>query len=177
VPHSDRRRWSPFGGVLMRALLLTLSTALIPTTLTCTGMGAQLTQPDKDMAGAFGETADEMRVCSVYFRVVASCAKDNDLHDIAQKYTVGADKLADASIGILISPVVGMSQQAYLAANSLDVKAMMGAMNSNCTNISILLQRYSDFCQRLSQDATPRFKEWAACVRAKQRPCRGGLAN
>jgi hypothetical protein len=155
-----------------------ISGALIATTLTCTALGAaQLTKQDKVIADAFGETADEMRVCSVYLYVSASCLKDNDLHDLAQKYTAAAEKLNNAAIDILISPIIGMSQQAYLAANSIEVKTMMGAMNNRCTNIAVLLQKYSNFCQRLSQDATPRFKEWAACVRTKQRPCPGGLVD
>lgn len=36
---------------------------------------------------------------------------------------------------------------------------MMKSLNSNCTNIAILLEKYSNFCQQLIQNADPRFAE------------------
>jgi chromosome partitioning protein len=66
-----------------------------------------------------------------------------------------------------------VSDAAYAAQGSLYAKAMMKAMDGNCTNIAVLLQRYSDFCQRLSQDADPRLKEWIACIRARNQTCGG----
>jgi hypothetical protein len=41
-----------------------------------------------------------------------------------------------------------------LLCNKLYTDAMMNAMQQNCTNIAVL-QRYMNFCQRLSQDADP----------------------
>jgi hypothetical protein len=66
-----------------------------------------------------------------------------------------------------------LSDAAYAAQGSLYAKAMMKAMDGNCTNIAVLLQRYSDFCQRLSQDADPRLTEWIACIRARNQTCGG----
>src|SRR5205823_10866503 len=39
-------------------------------------------------------------------------------------------------------------------------------------NIAILLKRYLNFCQRLSQDADPRLKEWVECFQTgRERSC------
>jgi hypothetical protein len=78
-------------------------------------------------------------------------------------------------IGLAVSSgrVAGVSDAAYEAMNRIHSKAMMKAMGGNCTNIAVLLERYSNFCQRLSQDADPRLMEWTACIRAKQQTCGG----
>src|SRR5437868_5168110 len=43
----------------------------------------------------------------------------------------------------------GMSEEAISARYDLFTNSMMNAMQKNCTNIAILLQRYLNFCQRL----------------------------
>jgi hypothetical protein len=58
---------------------------------------------------------------------------------------------------------LGMSEEAISARYDLFTNSMMNAMQKNCTNIAVLLQRYLNFCQSLSQDADPRLKEWVAC--------------
>jgi hypothetical protein len=50
---------------------------------------------------------------------------------------------------------------------------MMKAMNGNCSNIQVLLNRYMNFCLQLDHDSTPRLKEWIACVHARQQSCGG----
>jgi hypothetical protein len=56
---------------------------------------------------------------------------------------------------------------------TLYAKAMMEAMNGNCSNIAILLNKYMSFCQQLDRDADPRLKAWVACLRAGQQKCGG----
>jgi hypothetical protein len=51
---------------------------------------------------------------------------------------------------------------------------MMNSIDSNCINIAVLLKKYANFCQRLSQDADPRLKEWIACAHARQQGACGG---
>ena len=62
---------------------------------------------------------------------------------------------------------------AFVAQDAYYTKAMMGEMNGNCSNIQVLLNKYSDFCQQLSRDADPRLKAWIACLRAGQQTCGG----
>jgi hypothetical protein len=82
-----------------------------------------------------------------------------------------SDKVADLAISSFRA--VGVSDEVYAAQDSLYTEAMINAMRGDCTNIAVLLPRYSRFCQRLSQDAHPRLKQWIACVRARQRTCSG----
>ena len=67
----------------------------------------------------------------------------------------------------------GVSQEAYLAFSDVLFKDMKKSMGGNCINIAVLLKKYMSFCQRLSQDADPRVKEWIACAREGQRTCGG----
>src|SRR5262249_7146852 len=78
------------------------------------------------------------------------------------EYSEDARGLGGKSLTSLTGGIIGRpyhqdySDAAYAAQGSLYAKAMMKAMDGNCTNIAVLLQRYSEFCQQLSQDADPR---------------------
>jgi hypothetical protein len=127
-------------------------------------------QTDGNIVSAMGEVAGELQVCSVYFLVITSCLSDQR-PDLARKYREAAEKM----IGLAVSSgrAAGVSDAAYEAMNRIDSNAMMKAMGGNCTNVAVLLERYSNFCQRLSQDADPRLKEWITCIRARQQTCGG----
>jgi hypothetical protein len=127
-------------------------------------------QSEADIKRALGEVAGELQQCSVYFLVTSTCIEPQE-PALAGKYREMADKL----IGLAISSgrAAGVSDDAYAALNSLLTESMMKAMGGNCTNIAVLLKKYMNFCQRLSQDADPRLKEWVACARARQRTCGG----
>jgi hypothetical protein len=125
---------------------------------------------DADMTRAIGEVAGELEVCSVYFLVTSACIKDQR-PDIAKTYRAASDKVADLAISS--GRAAGVSDAAYGAQASLYTTAMMKAMGGSCTNIAVLLQRYSNFCKRLSEDADPRVKEWIACAHDHQQTCGG----
>jgi hypothetical protein len=125
---------------------------------------------DADMQRALGEVAGELEVCSVYFLVGSACIKDQR-PDLAETYRAASDKVADMAISS--GRAVGVSDKAYAAQASLYTDAMMKAMGGNCTNIAVLLQRYSNFCKRLAEDVDPRLKEWVACARARRETCDG----
>jgi hypothetical protein len=127
-------------------------------------------QTNDDMRWALGEVAGELQVCSVYFLVVSSCINDQR-PDLARTYRAASDKLS--GLAISSGRAVGVSDLAYMAQASLYTDAMMKSMRGNCTNIAVLLQKYSKFCQRLSQDADPRLREWIACARARDARCGG----
>jgi hypothetical protein len=95
-----------------------------------------------------------LQVCAIYFRIGRSCLSLQD-PALARIYGEMSDKVADLAISSFRA--VGVSDEVYAAQDSL----------------SVLLPRYSRFCQRLSQDAHPRLKQWIACVRARQRTCSG----
>jgi hypothetical protein len=112
-----------------------------------------------------------LQVCSVYFLVASSCLA-NQRPDLANTYRLASDKIAD--LAITSSRAVGVSDQAYAAQASLYTEAMMKSMAGNCTNIAVLLQRYSDFCWKLVRKGTdPRIVEWIDCARRKQETCGG----
>src|SRR6266568_344904 len=129
----------------------------------CLSIISATAQTGDDIKQAKGEVGSELQVCAIYFRIRRSCLSLQD-PALARTYGEMADKVADLAISSFRT--VGVSDEVYAAQESLYTEAMINAMRGDCTNIAVLLPRYSRFCQRLSQDADPRLKEWIACVRA-----------
>jgi hypothetical protein len=146
------------GGVLLATLG---AGALAP-------ISAQTT--DDHVKRAMGEVAGELEVCSAYFMVVSTCVKPQEPR-LARDYEADGKRIG--GISFMLFQSLGVSEAAVAAQYKLYTDAMMNAMQQNCTNIAVLLQRYRNFCQRLSQDADPRLKEWIACSSARQRSCGG----
>jgi hypothetical protein len=134
------------------------------------GAAAAQSASDVEIKRAIGEVAGELQICSDYFLVGSSCLSAQE-PSLARTYREMSDKVAD--LAIKSGRAIGVSDEAYAAMAQLETETMMKSMRGNCTNIAVLLQRYSKFCQRLSQDADPRVKEWIVCARAKQRTCNG----
>jgi hypothetical protein len=104
--------------------------------------------------------------------LVASSCLANQRPDLANTYRLASDKVAD--LAIISNRAVGVSDQAYAAQASLYTEAMMKSMAGNCTNIAVLLQRYSNFCWKLVRQGTdPRIVEWIDCAQRKQQTCGG----
>ena len=125
---------------------------------------------DYIMKQAIGETAGDLQICSVYFMIGSTCLT-NQRPDLAASYQQSGEKVLALAIAGFQS--VGVSDAAITAQGSMYTEAMMNAMNRNCTNIAVLLQRYLKFCQQLSQGPDLRLKEWIACARANQPTCGG----
>ncbi len=127
-------------------------------------------QSEADIKRAMGEVAGELQQCSVYFLVLSACVETQE-PTLARTYKDMADKVG--GLAISSGRAAGVSDEAYAALGSLEAEAMMKSMGGNCTNVAVLLKKYMNFCQKLSQDADPRLKEWVACARASKRTCGG----
>jgi hypothetical protein len=128
---------------------------------------------EADIMRAVGEVAGELQVCSVYFKVISSCVAQQE-PALSRSFGTAADQMGELAIST--SRSAGVSDAAYSAMNMLHAKEMMKSMSGNCTNVAVLLAKYSDFCKRLRfEGADPRLKEWIACVKAGQKKCGGPL--
>jgi hypothetical protein len=145
-------------------------TNVIALVAVCLSVTAATAQTDEDMKGALGEVAGEMQVCGDYFSVISRCIKPQR-PDLATTYQVASDRIM--LLAIAGQQAVGVSEKAIVAQSLAYTEAMMKAMNGNCSNIQVLLNRYMNFCQQLSQDADPRVKKWIACIHAGQQTCGG----
>lgn len=135
-------------------------------------------QADKEIIWAVGEVAGELQLCAVYFGFVAYCLDQNpggQTKDLAKPYHAAADRLNELALKSHMA--AGLSADAYIAMLPLhmqNMRALLGNRDSaQCSNIAVLLNKYMNFCQRLSQDADPRVMEWIACIRANQQTCGG----
>jgi hypothetical protein len=139
----------------------------------CLAVGAARAQTNQEMIWALGEVGGELQTCSVYFTVISGCLQ-HQRPDVSERYQQAANRLA--LLGASIQQSAGVSQEAYLAFSDVLFQGMKKSIGGNCTNIAVLLKKYMDFCQKLSQDADPRLKEWIACIRAHQQTCGGVIA-
>lgn len=109
---------------------------------------------------ALNEISGEMLECSVYFQIAASCVRGHPDPNVPK--LIADLKARSEKIGILgmkIGRTVGVTDDAVAARMKLMNVDMMKRLNNNCTNISILLERYSDFCKQLVENADPRLDE------------------
>ena len=145
-------------------------TNVIAVMAVCLSVNAAAAQTDVDMKWALGEVASEMQVCGDYFSVAARCLKPQR-PNLATTYQVASDRIMLSAISG--QRAAGMSDKAIVAQSLAYTELMMKAMNGNCSNIQVLLNRYMNFCLQLDHDSTPRLKEWIACVHARQQSCGG----
>jgi hypothetical protein len=127
-------------------------------------------QSDQEMIWALGEVGEELQTCSVYFTVISGCMAQQR-PDLSKIYQQAAEKLA--LLGASSKQSAGVSPEASLAFSDLMFKDMKKSIGGSCTNIAVLLNKYKDFCQALSQDADSRLKQWIACIHAHQQTCNG----
>jgi hypothetical protein len=128
------------------------------------------TDIDEDMKSALGEVAGEMQLCGDYFSVVSRCLK-RQKPELAATYQVASDRIMLSAISG--QQAAGVSDKAIVAQSLASTELMMKAMNGNCSNIQVLLNKYMNFCLQLDHDADPRLKEWIACIYARRQSCGG----
>ena len=148
-----------------------MKTTVIAIIAMCLSAVAATAQTDQEMIWALGEVGEELQVCSVYFTVISGCLQQTKQEPaLSEKYSQAAERIA--LLAFKAKQSAGVSKEAYLAFSNVLFEDMMKSMGG-CTNIAVLLNKYMDFCQQLSQDADPRLKAWIACLRAGQQTCGG----
>jgi hypothetical protein len=109
---------------------------------------------------AVNELSGEMLECSVYFLVSATCLQgspDPSTPQITKNLNEQGAKFGE--LAITTGRIVGMTDAAVGARAELIRADMMKAINSNCTKIATLVEKYSNFCQLLAKNADPRLEE------------------
>ncbi len=109
------------------------------------------------------EFSSELLECAAYFFVSAQCIEnhpDPRAPKLASDYRSAAEKLT--GIAITTGRSVGISDDAFAARTRLTFAQQMKSINNNCINVSVLLDRYSDFCMHLSRTPDQRLDELTA---------------
>ena len=131
------------------------------------------TKTDKDWA--LNELSSEMTECGQYFLVSWACFKDfpsPQAQASANVYRQASDQIS--TMAFQIGKTVGLSEEAVGARMRLANESLTNDINKNCTNISILQERYSTFCKSLNQQPDQRLKELVQCsINKSALPCGG----
>jgi hypothetical protein len=134
--------------------------------------GAQ-TKSDTDWAT--NELSAEMIECGQYFLISWACFKDfpnPEAQAMANEYRAASDQISQ--LGFTVGKSVGLLEEAALARMRMANDRLSKEINKNCTNISILLERYASFCKNLAQRPDQRFLELVQCsVKKSTLPCGG----
>ena len=125
--------------------------------MTCGALAQNPSDADKR---AVNELSGEMLECSVYFLISATCLQGNPDPRIPQ-LTKSLNEQASKIGGLAISTgqKVGVTVEAQTARSKLMRDDMMKLLNNNCTNIATLLEKYTNFCKQLTENADPRLAE------------------
>jgi hypothetical protein len=142
------------GGRAMFKQILVASWVIILTT------GA-FTQPLSDAeTRAVNELSGEMLECSVYFLVSATCLEGNPdprIPQMIKNLNEQASKIGQ--LAITTGRIVGVTDEAVGARMKLMRDDLLKRLNNNCTNIATLLEKYTNFCKALTENADPRLAE------------------
>ena len=136
------------------------------------GLGAAVTSPEITPAqdrsrdqkiDVMNELAGEMLECSSYFLILAQCVEshpDPRAPKIAENYRHSAQQLG--TLAITVGRSIGITDEATEARTKLSFGQQMKSIKNNCINISVLLERYSDFCALMGRTPDKRMEELAA---------------
>lgn len=98
------------------------------------------------------EMADRFAVCAAYFQIVAKClanpkdpTQDASIIDI---YNKSISNFLDVGSSLVL-------MKTMIAKSKLYLGKMMDEADRNCTNISILLEKYMKPCAQLQKDPEP----------------------
>jgi hypothetical protein len=109
---------------------------------------------------AASELSGEMLECSVYFRIVATCLQgvpDTRVPEAIRQLNESASKIG--GIAMSTGAAIGVSIDGQQAKSKSLRDEMMSSLSNTCHNIAILLHRYHNFCQQLTDNSDPRRAE------------------
>jgi hypothetical protein len=130
-------------------------------------------QSKSDADWATNELSSEMIECGQYFLVSSACFKEfpsPSVEAAANDYRAASDRISQ--LALQIGKTVGLTEEALGSRMRLANGSLNKAINKNCVNISILLERYATFCKMLTQRPDQRFMELMQCSAKKTTmPC------
>jgi hypothetical protein len=122
---------------------------------------------------ATNELSSEMIECGQYFLVSWGCFKgvpNPAAEATANDYRAASDRISQ--LALQVGKSIGLTEQAVASRMRLANQGLNKAINGNCVNISILLERYATFCKTLARHPDQRFIELMQCsLKKTTMPC------
>jgi hypothetical protein len=125
---------------------------LVAAIIMCLITAAVHAQSKADTDWATNELSSEMIECGQYFLVSWACFTDfpnPDAEAAANDYRAASDRISQ--LAFQVGKSVGLTEQAVASRMRLANDSLNKTINKNCTNISILQERYATFCKNLTQ--------------------------
>jgi hypothetical protein len=137
------------------------------------GLPTETRAESKDADWATNELSSEMIECGQYFLIASTCIKNfpnPQAATVASDYRAASDQITQFAYEIGKS--VGLTAEALAARMRLANSQLLKNTNNNCTNISILQERYATFCNNLKQHPQQRLGQLVECSRKNNTlPC------
>lgn len=93
---------------------------------------------------------EQFTTCSVFYEVSGSCVGGSDSQLVIQM-NQSADLMRQGAI--MLGGQIGMTSDAMVSRYQMIMRRFRDDMQSDCVNISSILQRYAQACRRLSEVA------------------------
>jgi hypothetical protein len=139
----------------------------------CLLAAAAHAQSKNDTDWATNNLSGEMIECGQYFLISWACLREfpsPQAESVASDYRRASDEISQ--LAFQVGRLVGLSEEAAAARMRLVNDNLSREISNNCTNISILQERYAAFCKNLTQHPDERFKELVQCSMEKKAfPC------
>jgi hypothetical protein len=141
----------------------------------CLMATAAAPQSKTDTDWATNELSSEMIECGQYFLTFWACFREfpsQQAQATANTYRQASDQISQRAFEIGKS--VGLSVEALAARMRLANESLSKEINKNCTNFSVLQERYGTFCKNLNDNSDQRFRELVQCsINKTALPCGG----
>ena len=161
APADDARQYMRVG---VRGFMKTALTCFALLVASGTTMAQQeFGLSDANVTRAVNELSGEMLECAVFFAIGAQCVRrhhDQSVPGVVTDAMVAFKDMLD--LARKTGRTLGVSDAAATGRRNMATDAMLKAMGGKCINISVILERYADFCGQLRRDADPRLKELLA---------------
>jgi|SRR5689334_14551543 hypothetical protein len=145
--------WSVREGKMLKYIIAAIATSC----MTFVAVGQPLSENE---IRAVNELSGELLECSVYFTIGVQCMRGHPDPSIPRLIKTYEEMSTTAGVkSMQVGKVVGVTDAAVGSRMKLITNEMTKSMNNNCVNISVLLERYANFCQQLLQDMDPRLIE------------------
>jgi hypothetical protein len=112
--------------------------------------------PSQNKTTIFNELVGELLECAVYFDMSQVCVGDQSASLVK---TLAKASETVRTLAIDLGSQIGVTQEGILSYTRLVTEKMMNDQGRSCVNASVNIERYNNFCAKLSRQVDWRLEE------------------
>jgi hypothetical protein len=110
---------------------------------------------------AFNEFSQENAQCAAFYSEIIHCFSGWGDARFNAEQRADYEKIRDAAAErqVLAGKKAGLSDKAEVARSQLAMKSVLGEIDNDCVNISVILNKYGAFCKALIENPAQRLEQ------------------